>query len=150
MAPNKPESWGFKGLEGLLRDLGPTEGQRKLYKRFKEMYQCATKTSAGEPPDEWRPPGQHCLRRKGHFITPGQELKGLAADSLEATLELRQNKPIHKPSNREKECHGKLLNLAVKMGNLMKLQEEQVRTDTANCSCMHILSPREWRYGRRL
>ena len=132
MAPNKPESWGFQGLEGLLRDLGPTEGQRKVYKRFKELYQSATEMSAGEPPDEWRPPGQDPRSRKGHYITPDGELKSLAASSLEVTLKLRQNKPIHKPSDREKECHGKLLNLATKMGNLMKLQEEQVRIDTAN------------------
>ena len=78
--------------------------------------------SAGEPPDEWRPPGMG---------GSAGELKTLAADSLKATLELRQNKPIHKPSTREKECHGKLLNLAIKMGIRMKLQEEQVRINTA-------------------
>ena len=71
---------------------------------------------------------QNLLTRIGQ----DKELKELAADSLEATLELRQHKPIHKPSNREKECHGKLLNLAIKMGKMMKLQEEQVRIDTAN------------------
>ena len=46
MASNKPESWGFQSLAGLLRDLGPTEGQRKVYKRFKELYQSATRMSA--------------------------------------------------------------------------------------------------------
>ena len=117
MAPNKPESWGFQGLEGLLRDLGPTEGQRKVYKRFKELYQITETLSAGEPPDEWRPPGKDHQSRKGHYDTPDGELKSLAASSLEVTLKLRQNKPIHKPSDREKECHGKLLNLAIKMGN---------------------------------
>ena len=121
MAPNKPESWGFQSLAGLLRDLGPTEGQRKVYRRFKELYQSATEMSAGEPPDEWRPPGRDHPSRKGHYDTPDGELKSLAGCSLEATLKLRQNKPIHKPSDREKECHVKLLNLATKMGNLMKL-----------------------------
>ena len=132
MAPNKPESWGFQGLEGLLRDLGPTEGQRKVYKRFKELMGEMREIGAGEPPDEWRPPGQDPRARKGHFITPDGKLKNLAASSLEVTLALRQNKPINSPTNREKECHGKLLNLSIKMGNLMKLQEEQVRIDAAH------------------
>ena len=88
--------------------------------------------SAGKPPDEWRPPGKSCYQGRGIRGDPGAELAELAADSLQTTLKLRQNKPIHKPSNREKECHGKLLNLAMKMGNLMKLQEEQIRIDTAN------------------
>ena len=95
MASNKPESWGFQSLAGLLRDLGPTEGQRKVYKRFKELYQSATKMSAGEPPDEWRPPGKSRHRGRG-LSNPDAELAELAADSLEATLELRQNRPIHK------------------------------------------------------
>ena len=94
------------------------------------MYQIAETLSAGEPPDEWRPPGQ-VSARKGHF-NPDGELKSLAASSLEVTLALRQNKPINSPTNREKECHGKLLNLFIKMGNLMKLQEEQVRIVAAH------------------
>ena len=132
MASNKPESWGFQSLAGLLRDLGPTEGQRKVYKRFKELYQSATRMSAGEPPDEWRPPGKSHHQGRELRCDSDAELAELAADSLQTTLKLRQNKPIHKPSTREKECHGKLLNLAMKMGNLMKLQEEQIQIDTAN------------------
>ena len=62
MASNKPEYWGFQSLAGLLRDLGPTEGQRKVYKRFKELYQIAETLSAGEPPDEWT----HLDRTTGH------------------------------------------------------------------------------------
>ena len=133
MAHNKSESWGFQGLAGLLRDLGPTKGQTKVYKRFKELYQSATKMRAGEPPDEWRPPEQSRLTRRVQFSWhPDAELKELAGHSVKATLELRQNKPAPKPSDREKECHGKLPDLAIKMGNLMKLQEEQVRIDTTN------------------
>ena len=133
MVPDKPKSWGFQGLAGLLRDLGPTEGERKIYKKFKELYQKETKMSAWEPPDKWRPPGQNQPTRKGQSSWyPHQELKNLAADSLEATLKLGQNKPIHKPSDRDEECHGKLLTLAIKMGNMMKLQEAQVRIDKAN------------------
>ena len=58
MASNKPESWGFRGMEGLLRDLGPTEGQRKVYKKFKEAMKEIREIGAREPPDEWRPPGR--------------------------------------------------------------------------------------------
>ena len=129
MASNKPESWGFQSLAGLLRDLGPREGQRKVYKRLKEL---DTKISAGEPPDEWRPPGKNCKQERGSGDGPRGELDAMAVDSLQTILKLRQNKPIHKPSDREKECHVKLLNLATKMGNLMKLQEVQVLIDTAN------------------
>ena len=136
MAPDKPESWGFQGLAGLLRDLGPTEGERKVYKKFKELYQKATKMRAGEPPDKWRPPGRNQpTRGEQSSWNPDQELKKLAADSLETTLKLRQNKPIHKPSDREEECHGKLLTLAIKMGDMMKLQAAQVQIDTANEKC---------------
>ena len=132
MAPNNPESWGFQGLAGLVRDLGPTEGERKVYKKVKELYQRATKMSAGEPPDEWRPPGQNQLTRKEQSSWhPDQELRNLASDSLEATLNLRHRPTITKPSDREKECHAKLLNLAIKMGDIMKLQEQQVRIDAA-------------------
>ena len=60
MASNKPESWGFRGIAGLLKDLGPREGQRKVYQEIKELYQSAIKLSAGEPPHEWRPPGTDC------------------------------------------------------------------------------------------
>ena len=56
----------------------------------------------------------------------------MAADSLETTLKLRQNEPIHKPSDREEECHRRLLTLVIKMGDMMKLQAELVRIDTAN------------------
>ena len=134
MAPNKLESWGFQGLAGLLRDLGPTEGEKKVYRKFKELYQKATTMSAGEPPDEWRPPGQRSTWRPSTASSwnPDQELKDMAADSLETTLKLTQNKPIHKPSDKEEECHRKLLTLAIKMGDMMKLQAEQVRIDTAN------------------
>jgi hypothetical protein len=134
MAPDKPESWGFQGLAGLLRDLGPTEGETKVYRKFKELYQKATTMSAGEPPDEWRPPGQLSNWRPvtASLWDPDWELKDLAADSLETTLKLRQNKPIQKPSDREEECHRKLLTLAIKMGDMMKLKAEQVRIDTAN------------------
>ena len=37
------ESWGFRSLADLLRDLGPREGERKVYKRFKELYERATR-----------------------------------------------------------------------------------------------------------
>ena len=105
MAPNKPESWGFQGLAGLVRDLGPTEGERKVYRKVKELYQRATKMSAGEPPDEWRPPGRNQLTRKEQSSWhPDQELRNLASDSLEATLNLRHRPTITKPSDREKEC----------------------------------------------
>ena len=132
MAPDKPESWGFQGLAGFLRDLGPTEGEKKVYRKFKELYQKATTMSAGEPPDEWRPPGQRSKWDIRSTWNPDQQLRNLAADSVETTLKLRQNKPIHKPSDKEEECHRKLLTLAIKMGDMMKLQAEQVRIDTAN------------------
>ena len=51
------EYWGFRSLVELLRDLGPREGERKIYKKFKELYERAVRYSTGEPPDEWRPPG---------------------------------------------------------------------------------------------
>ena len=117
------ESWGFRSLAELLRDLGPREGERKVYKKFKELYERAVKYSAGEPPDEWRPPGNGYIN---------QSMKELAAESLATTLELRQNRPLQLPSNRQEETHKKLLNLAIKMGKMMKLQEEQVRIDDAN------------------
>ena len=127
MASNKPELWGFKGLIDLLRDLGPREGERKVYKKFKEWYERATRMSkgaqdAGDPLEEWRPPGNGYRQ---------DQLKGLAAESLAATLELRQNRPIQLPSDRQEETHRKLLNLAQRMGHMMHLQEEQVRIDTA-------------------
>ena len=121
MASNKPESWGFQSLAGLLRDLGPREGQRKVYQEIKELYQSAIKLSAGEPPHEWRPPGRDC-----------DELAVLARCSLQLALKLRGRCTISKPSDREKECHAKLVGLATKMGDLMKLQEVQVRIDKAN------------------
>ena len=52
MASNIPESWGFRGMEGLLRDLGPTEGQRQVYKKFKEAMKEIRQIGAREPPDE--------------------------------------------------------------------------------------------------
>ena len=79
------ESWGFRSLAELLRDLGPREGERKVYKKFKELYERAVSYSAGEPPDEWRPPGN------GYYMNQG--LKELAAESLATTLELRKNCP---------------------------------------------------------
>ena len=44
-------------MEGLLRDLGPTEGQRQVYKKFKEAMKEIRQIGAREPPDRWRPPG---------------------------------------------------------------------------------------------
>ena len=82
------ESSVSRSLADLLRDLGPREGERKVYKRVKEVYEHATRLIAGEPPDEWRPPG------KGYWEA---QLKGLAAKSLHTVLELRQNRPIQKP-----------------------------------------------------
>ena len=131
MASNIPESWGFRGMEGLLRDLGPTEGQRQVYKKFKEAMKEIRQIGAREPPDRWRPPGADLAPEAVQRGTLDDKLRGLAASSLEAALALRQNKPINSPSNREKECHGKLLNLATEMGGLMKLQEQQVRIDEA-------------------
>ena len=116
------ESWGFRSLAELLRDLGPREGERKVYKKFKELYERAVRYSAGEPPDKWRPPGNSNRQ---------QWLMELAAESLEKTLELRQNRPIQLPSDRQEETHKKLLNLAQRMGHMMHLQEEQVQMDTA-------------------
>ena len=121
MASNKPESWGFRGMAGLLKDLGPRKGQRKVYQEIKELYQNAIKLGAGEPPHEWRPPGMGSA-----------EIAVLARRSLQAALELREKSTISKPSDREKECHVKLLGLATKMGDLMRLQEVQVRIDKAN------------------
>ena len=134
MVPDKPESWGFQGLTGFLRDLGPTEEEKKVYRKFKELYQKATTMSAGEPSDEWRPPGKRSIWDEGHGYGkhPGSQLMILAADSVETTLKLRQNKPIRKPSDKEEECHRKLMTLAIKMGDMMKLQAEQVRINTAN------------------
>ena len=117
------ESWGFRSLAELLRDLGPREGERKVYKKFKELYEHAVRYSAGEPPDEWRPPGNSCFSDQG--------LKNLAAESLATTLELRKKRPIQLPSNRQEETHKKLLNLAQRMGHMMHLQEEQVQINTA-------------------
>ena len=121
MASNKPESWGFRGVADLLKDLGPRKGQRKVYQEIKELYQNAIKLGAGEPPHEWRPPGMGSA-----------EIAVLARRSLQAALELREKSTISKPSDREKECHVKLLGLATKMGDLMRLQEVQVRIDKAN------------------
>ena len=109
------ESWGFKSVNSLLRELGPREGERKVYKKFKELLQQATRYSAGEPPDEWRPPGN------SHFEAQG--LKNLAADSLATTLELRKNRPIQLPGDRQEETHKKLLKMAQRMGHKMHLQE---------------------------
>ena len=128
MASNKPESWGFRGVADLLKDIGPREGQRKVYQELKEFYQSAIKLSAGEPHHEWRPPGTNCDGSVG----PGSELKDLAMRSLKTALKLRQKSAISKPSDREKECHVKLLALATKMGDLMRLQEVQVRIDHAS------------------
>ena len=52
-------------MEGLLRDLGPIEGQRKVYKRFKESIKEMREIGAGEPPDEWRPPGDDAWKQSG-------------------------------------------------------------------------------------
>ena len=76
----------------------------------------------GDPFEEWRPPGNSYRQDR---------IKGLAAESQAATLELRQNHPIQLPSDRQEETHRKLLNLAQRMGHMMHLQEEQVRIDTA-------------------
>ena len=92
------ESWGFRSLAELLRDLGPREGERKVYKKFKELYERAVRYSAGEPPNKWRPPGNSNRQ---------QWLMELAAESLEKTLELRQNRPIQLPSDRQEETHKK-------------------------------------------
>ena len=147
---SKTESWGFKSLLDLLKDLGPREGERKVYKRFKEWHERATRMSAGygaqdagKPLEEWRPPG------RGHRE---DRLKALAAESLAATLELRQNRPIQLPSNRQEECHGKLLNLAQRMGCMMNLQEEQVRIDTAydamqEAACKIIYNITRWEHA---
>ena len=83
-------------MEGLLRDLGPTEGQRQVYKKFKEAMKEIRQIGAREPPDEWRPPGrdekaQEARRYQG-IKTLDDELRGLAASSLEAALALRKNK----------------------------------------------------------
>jgi hypothetical protein len=146
MAPDKPESWGFQGLAGLLRDLGPTEGEKKVYRKFKELYQKATTMSAGEPSDEWRPPGKLSIWDTWSTRNPDSQLRYLAADSVETTLKLRQTQPIHKPSDKEEECHRKLLTLAIKMGDMMKLQAEQVRIKT--CRKKHTTSLKNWRCGQ--
>ena len=117
------ESWGFKSVNSLLRELGPREGERKVYREFKELLQQATQYSAGEPPDEWRPPGN------GYYQEP---LKELAAESLATTLELRKNCPLQLPSDGQEETHKKLITAALKMGSYMNLQKEQVRIDDAN------------------
>ena len=91
MASNKPESWGFQGIAELLKDLGPREGQRKVYQGLKEFYQSAVKMSAGEPAHDWRPPGQDCNSRQ---IFPGNELRDLASRSLQTVLKLRQKSQI--------------------------------------------------------
>ena len=118
------ESWGFQSLADLLRDLGPREGEHKVYKKFKELYEHAVRYSAGEPPDEWRPPGNSYYNNQG--------LKELAAESLATTLELRKNCPLQLPSDRQEETHKKLITAALKMENYMNLQKEQVRIDDAN------------------
>ena len=109
------ESWGFRSLVELLRDLGPREGERKVYVSLRKLYEHAVRYSAGEPPDEWRPPGN------SHFDAQG--LKNLAADSLATTLELRKNHPIQLPGDRQEETHKKLLKMAQRMGHMMHLQE---------------------------
>ena len=91
------ESWGFRSLAELLRDLGPREGERKVYKKFKELYERAVRYSAGEPPDKWRPPGNTYYRNQG--------LKELATESLATTRELRKNRPLQLPSDRQEETH---------------------------------------------
>ena len=50
MAFNKTESWGFQSLAALLRDLGPREGERKVYKLVKDLCGRATGLSAGNRP----------------------------------------------------------------------------------------------------
>ena len=117
------ESWGFKSVNSLLRELGPREGERKVYEKFKKLLQQATQYSAGEPPDEWRPPGN------GYYQ---EGLKNLAAESLATTLELRKNRPLQLPFDRQEETHKKLITAALKMGNYMNLQGEQCRIDKAN------------------
>ena len=86
MVPDKPESWGFQGLAGFLRDRGPTEGEKKVYRKFKELYQKATTMSAGEPSDEWKPPGKLSIWDTWSTWNPGGQLMNLAADSVETTL----------------------------------------------------------------
>ena len=55
------ESWGFRSLAELLRDLGPREGERKVYKKFKDWYKrtiwmSKDEQDAGDSFEEWRPP----------------------------------------------------------------------------------------------
>ena len=88
------ESWGFKSLQELLRDLGPREDTRKVYRQFKELVEKAKNTSVGEHPNVWRPPG---LRRSG--------IRELAADGLAATVKLRESRVLYLPSTKQEECH---------------------------------------------
>ena len=117
------ESWGFRSLVELLRDLGPRERERQVYVSLRNLYERAVRYSAGEPPDEWRSPGN------SHFDAKG--LKNMAADSLATTLELRKNCLIQLPGDRQEETHNNFLKMAQWMGHMMHLQEEQVQIDTA-------------------
>ena len=111
---SKTESWGFKSILDLLRDLGPREETRKVYKQFKALVLDAKNMSVGVQPEESRPPG--CSRQT--------LLKTLATEGLAAALKLRQSRVLYLPSTRQEECHRKLLDLAQRMGHMMHLQEK--------------------------